>query len=88
MTEPLSPSGTYGIALPQLMVGVPLSTGASWIEAAVWVDRCLKLPERCGSPNHYRCGHGCSSRTGTNGVIQCGWRHNANRILLPRWKSA
>ena len=30
-------------------------------------------------PNHYRCGHGFSSRTGTNGAIQCEWRHNARQ---------
>ena len=77
--EWVRPLGTWW-ENPQLIVGVPLSTGASRIEAAVWVDPCLKLPDDAALPNHYRCGHGCSSRTGTNGVIQCGWRHNADQF--------
>jgi hypothetical protein len=65
---------------PHIIVGVPMSTGASRIEAAVWVDPCLKLPNDAALPNHCRCGHDCSSRTVTNGVVQCEWRHNANQF--------
>jgi hypothetical protein len=63
----VTPCGTYEIAL------------ASRIGAAGWVDPCLKLPNDAALPNHYRCGHGFSSRTGTNGAIQCEWRHNARQ---------
>lgn len=60
-----------------------VSQPANQIEAAEWADPYLKLTNDAALQNHYRCGHGVSSRSGTNGAIQCEWRHTAKRFCCP-----